>query len=386
MANPYTMNPARMSHHRDELRAYLGGADIMPITLEFSPSAACNHNCWWCSSGYSKEQNQRLGLDVVQRVLDEAAGWGCKAVIWSGGGEPLVNRYFPEMLAYSHGLGLDNGIHTNLSTSDRGTVRTIAECATWVRVSAEAADRETYKAIHGREHFDRMCDNLRQLIVDREAIGRVERLVVGAQIVVTVENQHQIAAAKALYKDIGINYLQIHPVTFNPELEKHWVNMDSSLTRLRDDHSPDWYEEVYASLLPMEDEFLTIKHDQWKRCISDADPQPFSKCFATFSPFIEGDGNVYYCPDTKRQEKFALGNVNKDSFVDIWRSEKRRKIVGSSGCGASNIDVSECHKVCVKRPMNIFLAEQVEGQPSAWSELSSLWGDVAAPTPHRNFV
>jgi radical SAM protein with 4Fe4S-binding SPASM domain len=314
--------------------------------------------------------------------LDDAKRLGCKATIWSGGGEPFINKATFKMISYAAAIGLDVGIHTNGSVLRECDLDAIAAGASWIRLSLEAATAKTHLRIHGSRDFEKVLDNTRQLVRLRNAGSR--GLTIGGQIVVSEENVSELPAAIRLFEDLGIDYLQLHPVTFNPELLNKW-QLGNAGASVKYDAS--WYGEAYALVSQLETKFVTVKHDQWKRCIDPREEQKFARCYATFSPFIEGDGNVYYCPDRKRQPSFSMGNINVQSLGEIWSSAARRRLVGDGAmCGAENIDIQTCHRVCVKRPLNVLLSQLAGATPDGWDSCSSDWGAVYDDTPHRNFV
>ena len=50
---------------------------------------------------------------------------------------------------------------------------------------------------------------------------------------------------------------------------------------------------------------------------------------------ICADANVYICCQSKLKKKFRLGDLNKNTFKEIWKSKKRQEVI-------NNIDVEKC--------------------------------------------
>lgn len=104
-------------------------ATVMPLTLEFAPSLACNLSCSECpycaarlksrlrrikrAEFATPDDTSVMSLELAKVVFRKARDAGVEGVVVSGGGEPLVCPHIPEMLKYSAQLGMVNGLYTN---------------------------------------------------------------------------------------------------------------------------------------------------------------------------------------------------------------------------------------------------------------------------------
>lgn len=83
-----------------------------PRQLTVAITAACNLRCIGCRYGRDFMVGERLSLDLVRTLLDDAAEAGVNRVRLFGG-EPLLHRDLPAMIRHSTGLGMDTYITTN---------------------------------------------------------------------------------------------------------------------------------------------------------------------------------------------------------------------------------------------------------------------------------
>ena len=84
----------------------------------------------------------------------------------------------------------------------------------------------------------------------------------------------------------------------------------------------------------------------------------YCKCLSTPSNvgYIMADGSVYSCSAYLLDERFKLGNINVDTFKDIWCSEKKLK---HAKFIQNELDINECRVNCRMNLMNTYLDKVV---------------------------
>jgi MoaA/NifB/PqqE/SkfB family radical SAM enzyme len=83
-----------------------------PRSIEIAITALCNLRCVGCRYGRDFMTGSQLSWPVVRDLLDDAKALG----IWNVrfyGGEPLIHRDLPRMIAHATGLGLQTHVTTN---------------------------------------------------------------------------------------------------------------------------------------------------------------------------------------------------------------------------------------------------------------------------------
>jgi len=71
-----------------------------PYRLEVAITAGCNLRCWGCRYGREFMPGAELPWSVVQTLLSDAKAAGISSIRFYGG-EPLLHRDLPKMVAYA---------------------------------------------------------------------------------------------------------------------------------------------------------------------------------------------------------------------------------------------------------------------------------------------
>ena len=80
-----------------------------PVLVEVDPSNACNHACNFCLSSYihfekfkGTETFSRATMprDILMSLCSDFVKMGVRAVNWTGGGEPTLNKHLKEAIEY----------------------------------------------------------------------------------------------------------------------------------------------------------------------------------------------------------------------------------------------------------------------------------------------
>lgn len=116
------------------------GKKVMPVHIQLIPTNKCNRNCKWCSCS---EVERDLEFDIVELecILKYFYNLGTQAVTITGGGEPTVYPYLPELFRYAQFLNFKIGLVTNgvLWGADGADIEDYGKYLTWVRVSIDDA-------------------------------------------------------------------------------------------------------------------------------------------------------------------------------------------------------------------------------------------------------
>ena len=181
-----------------------------PGALNIELNNTCNQQCIFCEyhsprSPYAKElKSCVMDKEFVCEILSQAweLGIGKKELGLYSAGEVFLYKDFAEIVRYAKSLGFPyifvttNGV---LATPKK-LIEVINSGLDSIRFSVNAATRETYRSMHGRDDFDRVIDNIRCM---REYLDKNNiQMNTSVSYVVTKENIEEISKAKELLKNL----------------------------------------------------------------------------------------------------------------------------------------------------------------------------------------
>jgi radical SAM protein with 4Fe4S-binding SPASM domain len=126
-----------------------------PREVYIEPTNRCNELCQTCPrTFFTREPEADLDLERFVRILDQFPG--VERVVLHGVGEPLLARDLPDMVAEANRRGARVLFNTNaLALHRRLGERLVAAGLDELRVSMDAADRRTYRAIRGVDGYEK---------------------------------------------------------------------------------------------------------------------------------------------------------------------------------------------------------------------------------------
>jgi radical SAM protein with 4Fe4S-binding SPASM domain len=151
-----------------------------PREVYIEPTNRCNEFCTTCPrTFFTREPEADLDLERFVRILDQFPG--VERVVLHGVGEPLLARDLPRMVAEANRRGARVLFNSNaLALHRRLAQQLVAAGLDELRVSMDAADPRTYRAIRGVDGFAKamrrtadLCALLRELGAARPKVSLV---------------------------------------------------------------------------------------------------------------------------------------------------------------------------------------------------------------------
>lgn len=154
LKDSFTSTGEKAFWHQEVLTKMRNGQGV-PIVAHILPTDICQDSCGMCS--VLTREGRVLKFWEIKGILDQLCPLGLKAVIISGGGNPILYRCpetgkdFNDLIDEIHGRGLQLGLITNglkMKTYECGrqswvTVRPeTLDKLTWVRISMSGLDHE----------------------------------------------------------------------------------------------------------------------------------------------------------------------------------------------------------------------------------------------------
>jgi len=127
----------------------------------------CNSRCVTCD--YWKHGRRDVTLAAVERMLPDLAKLGTHTALISGG-EPLLNREWPQIAAALHARGISLWLLTSGLSLAKHAARA-APLFESITVSLDGTCAETYAAIRGVDAFDKVCEGIRAAVEQGSSVG-----------------------------------------------------------------------------------------------------------------------------------------------------------------------------------------------------------------------
>jgi radical SAM protein with 4Fe4S-binding SPASM domain len=257
-----------------------------------------------------------MTFEEFKKIIDQFPG--LKWIGLTGIGESFLNKDFLKMLRYVKSKGIYVEIYDNFYLIDEKTAKELVELSVdKIFISLDAATKEIYEKIRVGSDFERVTNNMRNLIRLKKESGK---------------------PFPELAFHCIINKLNIHEIPRYIELafsisqgEQTVVQITRLLHKFKE--IGDLFVEIPEDAVSAAEEKakdLGVKLI-WNRDVPGIKP-PVSCCTAWLMPFIFATGHVIPCCTGNEagrrdfQKETALGNIFEQNFRDIWKGEKYKNL------------------------------------------------------------
>lgn len=330
------MHPERVAQWLDA-DTWEKAKKVYPIYFEITTSAACNHRCTFCSVDAIGYPAILFDEKVLGKRMAEAKRLGIKSVMFAGTGEPLVHKRISTITRDAVSAGLDVAFTTNGVLLDR---LDCVDLCSWIKVSLNAGEPDTYQAVHKSkpDDWDKVWKNL------SDAVKRKGKCTIGVQCVVLPENVYEMRNLASLCVDAGVDYLVLKPYsqgTFSITRQYEGTDYAAMRDYLQGvkDFDTKTFKVVYRSD-SMEQEGKRHRYD---------------KCRATpfFWVYAMANGDLFTCSAHLMDQRFNIGNLNTQTFQEIWEGDKRRE----NWELMKSFNIKQCRLNCRMDKPNRYLAD-----------------------------
>lgn len=336
--NKKIFDPAlKTTANADRVLEFLETGNTPPVLVEFDPSNACNHGCFFCISGYIHLPESKglptfsrdmLPRDKMLEVCNDLIDMDVRAVNWTGGGEPTANPALGECIELLGKAGVKMGMFTNGTLIHKfpSLMETLISYMTWIRISIDAGTPDIYNSVRrtvkGKNDWDVMKKNLMQLL-DMRKDSKGNKPDIGVGFVITPDTYKTIIDFANEFKDVPVDYCQFKPEIVNREREGG-IQRDIEF----------WEKEV-EPLIKEAKNILLDKFQMNGYKLSDLKNDPeilgryYKKCLGSqLQPCIGADGEIYVCTNHRGYKEYSYGSVFEKSFKEIWNDiNKRREVM-----------------------------------------------------------
>jgi cyclic pyranopterin phosphate synthase len=355
----YLIDGHKMAYHPDRTAQLVAARNdwesakhVYPIYIEVSPMGACNHRCTFCAVDYIGYKTVSLDIEMMRKRLPEMARLGIKSVMFAGEGEPLLHKKISELVAIATTAGIDVSFTTNATLMPKDFLETALPAVSWLKASVNAGTAETYAKIHQTrpEHFALAFKNLEAMAKARN--DNKLKVKLGAQTLLLPENAHEIRMLAERCRDIGLDYLVVKPYSqHNFSETKMYADLDYSPYLKMEAELADLNSAAFDVVFRANSIRKYMSEDRYPRCMS----VPFIWAYIMASGVVSG------CSAYLLDKRFEFGNVNEQSFQEIWESEKRHE---NYDLVMNELNIDECRKNCRMDEVNRYLYQVIENPPT----------------------
>jgi radical SAM protein with 4Fe4S-binding SPASM domain len=345
MQDEFRIDSHKLMFHPRRVAGWLSGEKIYPLYAELSPSGACNHRCTFCALDYMEYRPRFLDTATLKERLSEMGLLGVKSVMYGGEGEPLLHRDIGDIIVHTRKAGIDVGVTTNGVLLTAKLAEQVLASTAWIKVSLNAGTAETYAKIHRTkpEDFERVFANLRDAVRIRRETGA--RCTIGVQILLLPENAGEIETLAGKAKDAGLRYMVVKPYS-----QHH-----KSRTRTYADVDYGQFRHLKERLVRFEDSAFSVIFRERTMQKMTKPVRGYERCLALpFWSYIDSDGNVWGCSAYLGDERFRYGNIQRQSFEQIWHGALRQANLHLAG---AELDPESCRMNCRMDEINLYLWE-----------------------------
>lgn len=284
----------------------------MPLSIGVELTNNCNLKCSECASGSGLMNRQKGFMDIslFDRIITELGPYLYNINLYFQG-EPMLHPLFFSF------IGNCKGLHTTVSTnghylSEENAEKTVLSGLGKLIISLDGMDQETYSAYRVNGRIDKVISGIRNIVTAKRK--HKSKLQIEIQCLVNKVNEHQI-----------------------PEL-KHFAGMLKVPIRLKSMQI--LHQEKISGWIPVKKKFSRYDSANGNFVIKNSMPNHCARLW--FNPVITWDGKVLPCCFDKDGE-YAMGDLNNDSFREIWDGPKYRIFRKSILSGRHMIDIcSNC--------------------------------------------
>jgi MoaA/NifB/PqqE/SkfB family radical SAM enzyme len=342
----------KIFHYREKIDSLPRQVEeiLAPIHIRIKPTNVCNHSCSYCAYradhlqlGQDMNLRDTIPLGKMLEIVDDIVDMGVKSVTFSGGGDPFC---YPHLLETARKLSQSPVKFASLTNGARLTgeiAELFARHATWLRVSMDGWDDQSYRAYRGCPdgEFNRIIANMKNF----KKVS--EQCYLGVSLIVDQGNAEHVLEFIRMIKDIGVDSVKVSPC----------IVSNSGYENNR------YHQPIFAKVkLALESALETVQDSRFEifdsyHTFQGSFAKKYSWCpYQQILPIIGADLNVYSCQDKAYNLSDGLiGSVKDRSFRDFWFSDKNKFF---------SIDPSKvCDHHCVSNGKNRMLLDYLDADP-----------------------
>jgi len=253
-----------------------------PINANIRLTGFCNGSCSFCHCNKVENdmgKNLAFNIDILLKFIEEFNEIGGKSLVFTGG-EPLLHPNFDLIVNSTVTRGLKYGIITNGLLLNK--YFDILKSAVWARISLNPILKKDKTDLV--KYIKRLSD---------------EGVFVTTSYIVNMSNFNRLSKVMSVLSKHGISDIRISPDHFLDAKSK--TLLKKQLLQLEDNKD--------INIILQEEKFRKRDLIENRKCL-----------YSEVQLRVDSSGLIFPCPSpiVGMTKKYAYGDLNKDSFTDIW--------------------------------------------------------------------
>lgn len=299
-----------------------------PVCLYLETTNRCNLPCTTCPRTFEElEPAANMSFDLFRSIVDQFPQ--IARVVLHGIGEPLMVPHLPRMIRYLKERGTYVLFNTNGTLLNERRCRELVESGLdELRVSLDAAEPQAFEAVRGKDAFERIVKNVRELRALQRRLAaekpRVSLWLTGLRSTVT-----QLPAFIDLARDIDVREVHLQRLVFRSDGQGLARPDQALFDRLGADEEAFIREaerRATAHGIMFDASGATEPGTSLRRA---GDRRPWSLCTRPWTlMYFTAHGRALPCciaPFSMRgYDSFTLGDATQQTLREIWNGEAYR--------------------------------------------------------------
>ena len=298
-----------------------------PVCLYLETTNRCNLLCTTCPRTYEElEPPADMSWELFTSIVDQIPD--LERCVLHGVGEPMLVPDLDRMVRYLK----DRGTYVLFNTN--GTVLTekngramIAAGLDELRVSLDAANAHSYRAIRGKNYFDRILKNVRAFRELQEREGHTNPRV-SAWLTGLKETISELPAFVRVAADLGVREVHLQRLVFFEQEAIGRARPDQALYEQINTDEASYIAEAarVAAELGMVFSASGAASEPGMSLKRPNDGSPWSMCRRPWTVmYVTANGRALPCciaPFSQRgYENYTLGDATAQPLSDIWHGD-----------------------------------------------------------------
>ena len=307
-----------------------GDAEKAPVCLYLETTNRCNLLCTTCPRTYEElEPPADMSWELFTSIVDQLPN--IERAVLHGVGEPMLVKNLPRMVRYLKDRGTYVLFNTNGTLLNDRNGRALIEAGLdELRVSLDAANAKSYRAIRGKDFFARILRNVRAFRALQEREGR-DRPRVSAWLTGLKETIPELPAFVKVAAEIGVKEVYLQRLVFFESESIGHARPDQALYERMTREEAGHLEEAaaIARALGMTFSASGAVSEPGMSLKRHDDGSPWSMCRRPWTVmYVTANGRALPCciaPFSQRgYENYTLGDASQQTLREIWNGPAYR--------------------------------------------------------------